>query len=211
MRNVDISLQSELAIIREISRVAERLGRVHDIILMIDLGDLREGIWPSDLLPTVEQIVALKGVRIAGIGTNLTCFGAIMPTRGKSGPARRPCLQGRAPDRHAARLGVRAAILSSLPLLLEGRMPRRHQQSEDRRGDPAGRASTRSSTRHGRSSDRDACRLSGELIEVKLKPSLPIGESGYRRFRQPAGLRRRGRPAARASPISAARTCWSRG
>ena len=40
VRNVDISLQSELAIIREISRIAERMGRVHDIMLMIDLGDL---------------------------------------------------------------------------------------------------------------------------------------------------------------------------
>ena len=41
VRNVDVSLQSELASIREISRVAERLGRVHAVILMVDLGDLR--------------------------------------------------------------------------------------------------------------------------------------------------------------------------
>ncbi|WP_245483387.1 alanine racemase, partial [Mesorhizobium sp. M7A.F.Ca.US.002.01.1.1] len=80
VRTVDISLQSELATIREISRIAERMGRVHDIMLMIDLGDLREGIWPNDLIPTVEQILQFKGVRIAGIGTNLGCFGAIMPT-----------------------------------------------------------------------------------------------------------------------------------
>ncbi|TIM81597.1 MAG: alanine racemase, partial [Mesorhizobium sp.] len=60
---------------------ADRMGRVHDIMLMIDLGDLREGIWPNDLIATVEQILALSGVRIAGIGTNLGCFGAIMPTQ----------------------------------------------------------------------------------------------------------------------------------
>ena len=67
VRTVDISLQSELTTIREISRIAERMGRVHDIMLMIDLGDLREGIWPNDLVPTVEQILEMKGVRIAGI------------------------------------------------------------------------------------------------------------------------------------------------
>jgi predicted amino acid racemase len=44
---VDISLNSELAVIEELSRVAERMGRIHDIMLMVDLGDLREGIWPS--------------------------------------------------------------------------------------------------------------------------------------------------------------------
>ncbi|TIX69946.1 MAG: alanine racemase, partial [Mesorhizobium sp.] len=80
VRTVDISLQSELSIIREIARIAERMGRVHDIMLMVDLGDLREGIWPNDLVPTVEQILEMKGVRIAGIGTNLGCFGAILPT-----------------------------------------------------------------------------------------------------------------------------------
>jgi predicted amino acid racemase len=80
VRTVDISLQSELEIIRELSRIAQRIGRVHDIMLMVDLGDLREGIWPNDLLPTVERVLELPGVRIAGLGTNLTCFGAIMPT-----------------------------------------------------------------------------------------------------------------------------------
>ena len=85
VRTVDISLQSELSIIKELSRIAERLGRVHDIMLMVDLGDLREGIWPSELLPTVEQVLELKGVRIAGIGTNLGCFGAIMPTEDNLG------------------------------------------------------------------------------------------------------------------------------
>jgi len=80
VRNVDISLQSELAAIREVSRIAERLGRIHDIILMVDLGDLREGIWPSELLAVVEDVSRLEGVRIAGLGTNLTCFGAIIPT-----------------------------------------------------------------------------------------------------------------------------------
>ena len=59
VRTVDVSLQSELAIIRELSRIAERMGKVHDIILMIDLGDLREGIWPKELTPTVEQILEM--------------------------------------------------------------------------------------------------------------------------------------------------------
>src|SRR5690606_12266983 len=80
VRTIDISLQSEIATIAEISRIAERLGRVHDILLMIDLGDLREGIWPNDLVQTVERVADMPGVRICGLGTNLGCFGAILPT-----------------------------------------------------------------------------------------------------------------------------------
>ena len=152
VRTVDISLQSELAIIRELSRIAERMGRVHDIMLMVDLGDLREGIWPSDLLPTVEQVLELKGVRIAGIGTNLGCFGAIMPTRGKSRAARRPCLQDRAADRHQPRSGLgRQFVLAAAAARRHA--AGRHQQSAGRRGDPAGRASRPFATSRGRRSN----------------------------------------------------------
>ena len=103
IKTVDISLNSELAIIRELSRVAERMARVHEIILMVDLGDLREGIWPSDLVPTVEQVMQLPGVRIAGVGTNLTCFGAIIPTEinlGAAGRSRRYAAQDIRPRPH---------------------------------------------------------------------------------------------------------------
>jgi predicted amino acid racemase len=28
---------------------ADDRGQVHEVMLMVDLGDLREGLWPSDL------------------------------------------------------------------------------------------------------------------------------------------------------------------
>jgi predicted amino acid racemase len=80
VRTVDVSLNSELPVISRLSEVAQSLGTVHDIILMVDLGDLREGIWPEDLMSTVARVRELEGVRIAGIGTNLTCYGGVIPT-----------------------------------------------------------------------------------------------------------------------------------
>lgn len=180
VRTVDISLQSELEIIRELSRVAQRIGRVHDIMLMVDLGDLREGIWPNDLLPTVERVLELPGVRIAGLGTNLTCFGAIMPTEENLSQL----------VAHAYKVERLAGISldwvsggnsSSLPLLLAGSMP-------------AGINNLRigeAILQGGYDTFRDeswaeleinAFRLTGDLIEVKVKPSLPIGQSGYDAF-----------------------------
>ena len=54
---VDISLNSEIEIIRKISDIASEKGKRHDIILMVDLGDLREGIIDIDLLSkTIEEI-----------------------------------------------------------------------------------------------------------------------------------------------------------
>jgi len=180
VRNIDISLQSELATIREISRIAERLGRVHDIILMIDLGDLREGIWPSDLLPTVEQVMELKGVRIAGVGTNLTCFGAIVPTEENLGQLVAHAYKvERLTGQHLD--WVSGGNSSSLPLLLAGRMP--SGVNNLRIGEAilqGGRGTFLDEP--WQELEPNAFKLAGELLEVKLKPSLPIGKSGLDAF-----------------------------
>jgi predicted amino acid racemase len=79
----DISLNSEMSVIRRLAECASRRGVVHRIILMVELGDLREGILPADLEPAVEQVLGLDGVELAGLGTNLACFGGIRPTEAK--------------------------------------------------------------------------------------------------------------------------------
>jgi predicted amino acid racemase len=79
----DISLNSELSVIRRLAKCASRRGVAHRIVLMVELGDLREGILPADLEPAVEQVLGLDGVELAGLGTNLACFGGIRPTKAK--------------------------------------------------------------------------------------------------------------------------------
>lgn len=79
----DISLNSELCVIRDLSRRAEQTGCIHDIILMVELGDLREGIMPGDLDQTVDEILKLKSIRLIGIGTNLACLAGAIPDREK--------------------------------------------------------------------------------------------------------------------------------
>lgn len=76
----DYSLNSELKIIKMLSKEALKLNKVHDIILMVDMGDLREGINPSKINHYIQEIISLKGIKIEGIGTNLKCFGGIIPT-----------------------------------------------------------------------------------------------------------------------------------
>src|SRR4029453_3253220 len=180
IKTVDISLNSELATIRELSRVAERMARVHDIVLMVDLGDLREGIWPSDLIPTVEQVMRLPGVRIAGLGTNLTCFGAIIPTELNLGP-----LAGHA-EKLRTTFGLDLAYVSggnssSLPLLLAGRMPKGINHLRIGEAILQGGRDT-FHDEPWKDLDRDIFLLSGELLEVKTKPSVPIGTMGVDAF-----------------------------
>lgn len=79
VRYADISLNSEIVVIKELSKFAVEQNIIHKIILMVELGDLREGLMPSDLDNTIEQILDLHGIELVGIGTNLACQGGIKP------------------------------------------------------------------------------------------------------------------------------------
>jgi len=176
---VDISLNSEFSVIESLSEASVKKGKVHKIILMVDLGDLREGIWPSDLMDITREVIDLKGVKIAGIGTNLTCFGGVLPSRKNMNE-----LVGYA-DKIEETFGLNLEIISggnssSLPLLMEGGMPR--QVNHLRLGESIvlGRETVNGTLWPG--CFHDAFQLAAEVIELKKKPSVPIGETGMDAF-----------------------------
>lgn len=176
----DISLNSELAVIEALSDAAVRRSRVHEIILMVDLGDLREGIWPDELVPTVAEILGLPGVRLVGLGTTLTCFGAVLPSERNMGE-----LAGYAAAIEAE-FGIELTYVSggnssSLPFMLEGRMPRGVNNLRIGEAILQGGRDT-FFDQPWEKLDRGAFVLEGELLELKLKPSVPIGESGVDAF-----------------------------
>jgi predicted amino acid racemase len=80
VKYADISLNSEISTIKLLSEYSLKQGKKHKIMLMLELGDLREGILPEDIDLNVEQIIPLKGVELYGIGVNLACFGGIKPS-----------------------------------------------------------------------------------------------------------------------------------
>jgi ornithine racemase len=79
VRAVDISLNSELETVRKLSHFAQWLNKPHQIIIMVELGDLREGILPGDLADFFQAVLPLPNLKILGIGCNLACHGGIKP------------------------------------------------------------------------------------------------------------------------------------
>lgn len=80
VKYADISLNSEISVITLLSKCALRHKSSHKIILMIELGDLREGILPCDVENIVEEVIDLEGIDLIGIGTNMACLGGVKPT-----------------------------------------------------------------------------------------------------------------------------------
>jgi predicted amino acid racemase len=77
----DISMNTELAVIKKLSAAANKYNTLHKIILMIEMGDLREGILPIHLEGFIQEIMELTGIKIVGIGANFACFGGIKPSK----------------------------------------------------------------------------------------------------------------------------------
>lgn len=75
----DYSLNTEVNTIEKLSHCAARKNIIHKIILMVEMGDLREGIAPEDLLAFIDKVRTFPGTRIAGIGCNLACHGGVLP------------------------------------------------------------------------------------------------------------------------------------
>jgi len=79
IRFANISLNTELTTIKLLSEEALQQDKIHGIILMVEMGDLREGIMPKDLEVMVEQVLKIKNIELLGIGTNLKCFAGVIP------------------------------------------------------------------------------------------------------------------------------------
>ncbi len=79
----DVSLNSELETIRMISEEATRQSKKHQIIIMVETGDLREGVMGEHLVDFYEQVFELPNIEVIGLGTNLNCLNGVMPSTDK--------------------------------------------------------------------------------------------------------------------------------
>ncbi len=79
VESTELSFNTELDVIRRLSVAAQKTKRVHGIVLMVELGDLREGVMPKDLHETVRQVLRLPNIELKGIGANLACRSGVSP------------------------------------------------------------------------------------------------------------------------------------
>lgn len=182
VRYADCSLNSDLTVLQALNEAAERVQRTHDVILMVDLGDLREGFWPTELPGAVEQVLQMKNLHLKGLGVNLTCWGGVLPTEENMGKLIELA------ESIESQFGIQLEIISggnssSLPLLREGKMPDRVNQL--RIGEVLMLGNDTVTHTPFPNTRPDAFVLQAEIIELREKPSHPIGTTGLDAFGKP--------------------------
>ena len=178
VRLADVTLESETETVRALDSAARALGKVHRIVAMVDLGDLREGVMPAELPGFVEQADALANIEVFGIGTSLTCYGAIVPDRENLGQL--IALTQSAEARLGRRLHVSGGMSSSLDALTAGVLPDRVDGLRIGESILLGVSTVTREPILGLHTD--AITASAPVIECKRKPSKPIGTSAQDAF-----------------------------
>ncbi len=79
VKSVDISLNTEIETLQELSYYAKAHNKNHQVIIMVELGDLREGVLTGDLSQFIRKTLTLSHIEVVGIGCNLACYGGIKP------------------------------------------------------------------------------------------------------------------------------------
>jgi predicted amino acid racemase len=175
----DISLNSEVEVIRELSRAALRLGVGHKVILMVELGDLREGILSEDLDKAVEEVFSLPGIKLAGIGANLSCLGGVKPD--ENNMSRLSSLAQGIEDKFNFRLEFVSVGCSTVYGWLKS-VSRAMRINSVRNGDALLLGGRDLEEKGIPGLHYDAFTLVAEVIESKIKPSVPYGEIGIDAF-----------------------------
>lgn len=75
----DVSLNTEAVVLAALDRAAYREKRTHGIILMVELGDLREGIALDDAPEAIRAVLGHPSLRLVGLGGNLACQNGVVP------------------------------------------------------------------------------------------------------------------------------------
>jgi predicted amino acid racemase len=179
VEHADVSFNTELDVVAGLSCAAQKVGKTHGVVLMIELGDLREGILPGNLQLAVRKVLRLPNITLDGIGTNLACHSGVAPDAENMAE-----LSTLAASVDAA-FGVHLGIVSggnsaNLTWALSGADTGRVNDLRLGESLLLGREPL-----HRRPIDglyTDAITLVAEVIESKVKPSKPWGEVGQTAF-----------------------------
>ncbi len=185
----DVSHNTEIEVIACLSSAAQRQNRAHGVLLMVELGDLREGILPAQLEYAVRRTLGFPNIVFRGIGTNLACQNGVSPDQENMG-----VLSSLASSLEAT-FGLSVGIVSggnSASLGWALNSPNLGRVNRLRLGESIllGKDPLHGTPVPGLHTD--AFSLVGEIVEFQRKPTLPWGQIQQAAFGPPPPRNDRG-------------------
>lgn len=184
IKYADVSFNSELSTVKLLNEEAKKAGKIHEVVLMIDLGDLREGIFfekEEQIMDAVAEILNLENIHLHGIAVNLTCYGAIIPKNDNL--SKLVEIARKIEEQFDIKLDmISGGNSSSIYLIDKGELPKGINNL--RLGEAALLGNDTAYETDLPGTVGDTVILQAQIVELKEKPSLPIGEVGVDAFGQ---------------------------
>lgn len=183
-----MSVNTEIDVLSLLASAARNSGCIHDVMLMVELGDLREGVMPGQLHETVRHVLSSPSLRLAGLGANLACRNGIEPSVENMG-----CLSavvGSVEETFGVQIEVISGGNSANLDWAFGESPGRINNLRLGESVLLGREPLQRRAIPGLHTD--AFSLVAEVIESSCKPSKPWGRSGQNSFGETPDIEDRG-------------------
>lgn len=171
----DVSLNTEYATIKMLSDEATRQGKRHKIVIMIEMGDLREGVMGENLLEFYSKVFTLPNIEVVGLGTNLNCLHGVMPTQDKL--IQLGLYKQLIEAKFTKRIPwVSAGTSVTIPLVYKHQIPA--MCNHFRVGETLYFGTDLFTGEHVEGMEPDVFELFAEIIDVSEKPLVPVGPLG---------------------------------
>jgi len=176
---VDEILISEVETLQKTVDFCEEEGHDLDFIYMIDLGDLREGVWYKNAVEEISYALSVDGGRIVGIGTNLGCYGGVVYTKEKMIELLE--IKRKIEKKTSRKLKkISGGSTAALQLLYREELPA--EINNFRIGEAILLGTDTTNDVEIEWLNKDTMLFCAEIIELKEKPTVPVGKIGKDAF-----------------------------
>ncbi|MDQ1771700.1 alanine/ornithine racemase family PLP-dependent enzyme [Labilibaculum sp. A4] len=175
VKYADISVNTEFETIKLLSEEAKKQKKTHKIIIMIELGELREGVLGEDFIAFYESVFRLDNIQVIGIGANLSCLYGVLPNHDK-------LIQLSLYEQLIeAKFNKQIPYVSggssvTIPLIFQNLLPK--GINHFRVGETLFLGTDVYNNTKFEKMHSDVFRLYSEIIELIEKPTVPMGEFG---------------------------------
>lgn len=172
VRYADASFNTEYRTIKLLSEEAGRQNKRHKIIIMIEMGDLREGIMGEHLIDFYRSIFELPNIVVTGLGTNLNCLYGVMPSPDKLVQLSlyEQLIEARFERKIMWVTGGTSVVI---PMLLKKQLPA--GINHYRVGETLYFGNDLVADQPIEGMEQDVFKLFAEIIEITEKPKVPVG------------------------------------
>lgn len=79
VRYADISFNTQVRTLKKLSEEAVQQGKIHKVVVVVELGERREGVMRSQIVDFYEKVRVLPNLRIVGLGPISPVFRGCFP------------------------------------------------------------------------------------------------------------------------------------